>query len=301
MIFVVNPAAGRGRAGRKWPDVERRLRSSGLDFEVVLTKSAGDATHIAHEAAAEHRMVVAVGGDGTVNEVVNGLLDCDPGSRPRLGVIPLGTGTDLCRGFAIPLHPLAAAGVLTGGAPRTIDAGRVTCAGPHGLLTRHFVNIADAGIGGDVADFVNSGFKVVNGAITFSLAAVITLMRWRNPVLEVDLDGETMRITAQQIVVANSQYYGGGMRIAPQAEPDDGLFDVVINGNLGKIETLRLIGQVRNGSHMRHPKLERRLARRVEVRSGRRVGVDLDGERPGDLPAVFEVVPGAIDLMVPRG
>lgn len=300
MIVVVNPAAGGGRAGREWPRLAGELRSAGLRFDERLTERPGDATAIAAQATAEgRRQVVAAGGDGTVNEVVNGLLSAGGTDRVALGTLPLGTGTDLCRTFGIPLQPLAVADILRGGARRRIDAGRVTCAGGEGRVTRYFLNIADAGIGGDVADMVNGGFKFINGELTFSLAAVLTLLRWRNPRLRVDLDGEVLDVVAQQVVVANCQYYGGGMRIAPDAVPDDGLLDVIINGDLGMLETVGLLSKVRSGSHMSHRKMERRLARRVEISCERRIGVDADGERPGDLPAVFEVVPGAIDLLVP--
>ena len=300
MIFVVNPSAGGGRARKAWPGLATRLRAGGLEFDEAVTSRPGDAARVAREAAGRHRVVVAVGGDGTVNEVVNGLLALDAGTRPRLGVVPLGTGTDLCRGLGMPLDPMGAAAVVARGSARRVDAGRVTCAGPDGPVERYFLNIADVGIGADVADMVNGGFKVVNGAITFTVAAGITLMRWRNARLELDLDGEKMVVTSQQVVVANFSYYGGGMQIAPQAVPDDGLFDIVINGDLGKLETMGLMRKVRDGSHMGHPKLERRLARRVAVTSERRVGVDADGERPGELPAVFEIVPGALEVLVPR-
>ncbi|MDQ6791509.1 MAG: diacylglycerol kinase family lipid kinase [Candidatus Dormibacteraeota bacterium] len=300
MIVVVNPAAGGGRAGREWPRVSAQLRAEGLRFDAVLTSGPGDAARIARRAADEGRpQIVAAGGDGTVYEVVNGLLEAKERPETRLGVLPMGTGSDLCRTFGIPLEAVSAAAALRAGATRRIDAGRLTCAGSRGPITRYFVNIADAGIGGDVADLVNRGFRVINGEVTFSLAAVLTLLRWRNPRLLLDLDGERLELVSQQVVVANCEYYGGGMRIAPGALPDDGLFDVIINGDLGTLETLLLLGKVRAGAHFPHPKLERRSARRVEVSSQSRVGVDADGERPGDLPAVFEVVPGAIELVVP--
>lgn len=300
MIIVVNPAAGGGRTGREWSGVSAQLRADGLRFDAALTGRPGDAAGIARLAAEEGRsLIVAAGGDGTVHEVVNGLLQAGERAQTRLGMLPMGTGSDLCRTFGIPLEPVSAAAVLQAGHTRRIDAGRLTCAGPSGTVRRYFVNIADAGIGGDVADFVNRGFRVINGQVTFSLAAVLTLLRWRNPRLHLDLDGETLELVSQQVVVANCEYYGGGMRIAPAAVPDDGLFDVVISGDLGILETLRLLARVRAGAHLSHPKLERRLARRVEVSSERRVGVDADGERPGDLPAVFEVVPSALELVVP--
>jgi YegS/Rv2252/BmrU family lipid kinase len=300
VIVIVNPQAGGGRAGRNWPRVSGQLRDAGLQFEEVRTTRPGEAADIAQRAAEQgHGLVVAAGGDGTVSEVVNGLLQAGGGARPRLGVLPMGTGIDIGRTLGIPLDPLQAVAALQGGVSRWIDVGRVTCAGAAGEVSRYFVNIADAGIGGDVADFVNRGFKVINGQLTFTLAAVITLVRWRNPRMRVDLDGEVFEVTAQQVVVANCRYYGGGMKIAPEAEPDDGLFDVVISGDLGAFETMRLLGKVRVGAHMSHPKIHWRQARRVEVQADRRVGVDADGERPGDLPAVFEVVPRAIELVVP--
>jgi diacylglycerol kinase (ATP) len=300
VIVVVNPAAGGGRTGREWSRVSAQLHAEGLRFDAALTARPGDAAGIARRAAEEGRpLIVAAGGDGTVHEVVNGLLEAGERAQTRLGMLPMGTGSDLSRTFGIPLEPGSAAAVLRAGRTRRIDAGRLTCAGPSGSVTRYFVNIADAGIGGDVADLVNRGFRVISGEVTFSLAAVLTLLRWRNPRLLLDLDGERLELISQQVVVANCEYYGGGMRIAPGAVPDDGLFDVVISGDLGILETVLLLSRVRAGAHFPHPKLERRSARRIEVSSERRVGVDADGERPGDLPAVFEVVSGAIELVVP--
>ena len=246
--------------------------------------------------------VVAAGGDGTIHEVVNGFFEGSEriASPTRLGVVPMGTGGDLRRTLGMSRDAGEAARALVAGRVRRIDAGRVTCAGPGGeTVVRHFVNIADAGIGGDVADMVNGGFKVINGELTFTIAALVTLMRWRNRPMHLVVDGDERDVVAQQVVVANCEYYGGGMRIAPAAAPDDGLLDLVIVGDVGRLENLRLMGKVRTGAHLPHPKMEHRLVRRVEVTSPRRVGVDADGERPGSLPAVFEVLPGALELLAP--
>jgi diacylglycerol kinase (ATP) len=247
-------------------------------------------------------LVVAAGGDGTINEVANGFFDgCERiASGTRLGLLPMGTGGDLRRTLGMSRDAGEAAAVLVAGRARRVDAGRVTCAGPGGeQVVRHFFNVADAGIGGDVADMVNGGFKVVNGELTFTLAAVLTLLRWRNRRLVAAIDGEERELVAQQIVVANCRYYGGGMEIAPPALPDDGLLDLVVVGDVGRLESMRLMGSVRRGAHMTHPKLEHRRVRRVEVRCALPVGVDADGERPGSLPAVFEVVPGALEVLAP--
>lgn len=246
--------------------------------------------------------MVAAGGDGTVNEICNGFFDgCERiAGGTRLGFLPMGTGGDLRRTLGLSRDVDEAARVLAAGRARLIDAGRVTCVGAgRETVVRHFVNIADAGIGGDVADMVNGGFRVINGELTFSIAAAITLMRWRNRRLQLVIDGEEREVVAQQVVVANCRYYGGGMEIAPAAVPDDGLLDLLVVGDVGRLESMRLMGKVRRGAHVPHPKLEHRLVRRLEVSSPLPVGVDADGERPGSLPAVFEVVPGALEIVSP--
>lgn len=303
VLVVVNPASGGGRTGRDWPAAAAALRGAGLRFDEVRTAAPGDATRLARQAVEEGReVVVAAGGDGTINEVVNGFFAGGEriASASRLGLVPMGTGGDLRRTLGVSRDAAEAARVLTAGRVRRLDAGRITCTGPDGApVVRHFLNIADAGIGGDVADLVNAGFKVINGEVTFSVAAALTLLRYRNPHLHVVADGEERDLVAQQVVLANCRFYGGGMEIAPMAAPDDGLLDLLIVGDVGRLEATRLMGKVRHGAHLPHPKLEHRLVRRVEVSSPRRVGVDADGERPGSLPAIFEVLPGALEVVAP--
>jgi YegS/Rv2252/BmrU family lipid kinase len=268
-----------------------------------MTERPGHASEIARAAVRDGRaLVVAAGGDGTINEVANGFFDrCERiASATRLGVIPMGTGGDFRRTLGMSRDVGEAAGVLTDGRARVLDVGRVTCVGPGGdQVVRHFLNVADAGIGGDVADMVNGGFKVINGELTFTIAAAVTLMRWRNRRLQTVIDGEERELIAQQVVLANCRYYGGGMQIAPPALPDDGLLDLVVVGDVGRLESMRLMGSVRSGAHLGHRKLEHRRVRRVEVSCQLPVGVDADGERPGALPAVFEVVPGALEVLAP--
>jgi YegS/Rv2252/BmrU family lipid kinase len=303
VLVIVNPASGGGRTGRDWPAAAARLRAAGLRFDEVLTTGPGDATGIARRAVTDGRdLVVAGGGDGTINEVVNGFYAGAErlGSDTRLGILPLGTGGDFRRTLGMSRDLDEAAAVLRGGRVRRLDAGRVTCVDPAGdTVVRHFVNIADAGIGGDVADMVNGGFKIVNGEVTFTIAAAVTLLRWRNRRVHAVIDGEERDLLVQQVVLANCRYYGGGMEMAPAALPDDGLLDLVIVGDLGRLESARLMGRIRTGAHLPHPKLEHRLVRRVEVSCEQRMGVDADGERPGSLPATFEVLPGALEVVAP--
>jgi diacylglycerol kinase (ATP) len=305
VLVIVNPAAARGRAGRGWPRLAASLRAAGLDFDVALTSCAGEATVLARLAVREGRaLVVAAGGDGTLNEVANGFFEAGEPvpTSTRLGLLPFGTGGDFRRTFGIPARPEAAAAVLRGGHSRRIDAGRLTCTGEGGgTLVRHFVNIADAGIGGEVVARVNRGGKLGWGPLTFLLASLLTLVRWHNKPMRVVIDGTAEDWVAQQVVVANCQYYGGGMRVAPRARPDDGLLDVIVIGDVGMWENLRGLGRIRRGAHLERSniKLHHVLAHRVEVSSPEPVLLDADGEQPGRLPATFEVQPSALELVCP--
>lgn len=310
-LVVVNPQSGGGRTGRGWPATAAALRRAGLDFDYALTERPAQAQELAAEAVRQGcPLVVAAGGDGTIHEVANGLLDRhgedgEGGEGPppcRFGLLPLGTGGDFRRTFQIPKDLTEAARVLVAGRTRRVDAGRVSFTGPDGTAgSCHFVNIADAGIGGDVVTRVNHGLRLPNGELTFALATAVSLLSWRNQPMRVVIDGVRHEVTAQQVVVANGRYYGGGLCVAPRAVPDDGLFDVIVAGDLGLLENVRLLRPLRRGTHLDRgdPKLLHRTARRVEVDAPPRVRLDVDGEQPGAPPAVFEIVPAALDLVVP--
>lgn len=304
-LIIVNPASAAGRTGRSWNAVAARLREAGLDFDFALTSSQGEATVLSRQGVIEgRRVIVAAGGDGTVNEVANGFFeDGKPVAiETRLGVLPTGTGGDFRRTLGFPSDPTEAAAILAAGRARRIDAGRITCATPDGgTAVRCFVNIADAGIGGDVVNRVNNGRRIINGEVTFTLASLLTLLRWRNKPMKVVIDGEQRELVAQQVVVANCRYFGGGMMVAPRAIPYDGLLDVLIAGDLGIWENIRGLSDIRKGTHLDkgNPKLSHALARRVEVSSPDFVRVDADGEQPGVLPALFEIMPAALEVVCP--
>lgn len=302
-LFVVNPASAAGRTGRRWPAVADLARRSGLDFDVALTARPGDATEIARRAVRESRpLVVAVGGDGTLYEVVNGFFE---GARAvatssTLGLVQLGTGGDTRRTLGIPEDVQAAINVLTAGRARLIDVGRARL----GSRVYHFVNIAEAGIGADVSDRANRMPKFL-GSSTYFLATLVSLAGWRHKPMLVSVDGAISRqFVGQAVVVANCQYYGGGMRIAPMAVPDDGVFDVIVEGRIGKAEAMIKARKLYSGSHFEDAGLKRKLellhGSRVEVSSSDQVLVQLDGEVVGRLPVTFEIVHQALRFMVPK-
>ena len=273
-----------------------------MEFEEAFTARPMEATEIARRAVKDNVGVVgAVGGDGTFYEVVNGFFeDGEPiPTETATGLIPFGTGSDHQRSFNLP-DGAAAARVLVEGEARRIDAVRVRIGG----RTLFYTSIGEAGLGAFVADKVNRTPKTLGGRVSFQIGSLRGIAGWRHVPMKVVIDGRTTReLTAQAVTVANCKYYGGGMMIAPMAVPDDGFLDVLITGAVGKLESIRGLGKIYSGAHIEDPRLKRWFehfkARRVEVSSPAPVLVQLDGELAGELPASFEVVPGALRFMTP--
>jgi YegS/Rv2252/BmrU family lipid kinase len=314
-VCVVNPASGNGRTGRRWPEVSRALSAAGVEHESRLTERIGHATELAAAAlAGGARTVVAVGGDGTLNEVVGGFFAGDGpppafgapaepapwGGKAAVGLLPLGTGGDFRRTLGIPTAIDAAAAMLRARNLRRIDAGRIEMAAlDGGPCVRHFVNIADAGIGGEVVERVNRTTKLFGGRASFQYAAMATLLTYEPPVVSVESAEGTYQGPAQNVVVANCRYFGGGMWVAPEAEPDDGLFDVVLLGDIKRLKALRSINDIYKGRHLSNPEVRTWRTAELTVSSTGRVLVDVDGEMCGTLPATFRVLPKALSFVVP--
>lgn len=304
VLVIVNPASGGGRTGRGWPQIAERLRQEGLLFDSALTGRPGEATELARDAIREGRpTVVAAGGDGTIHEVAGGFFtDGEPSpGESAMGILPLGTGGDFRRTLGVPKGPAEAARILLAGARRTVDVGRCRYRTGDGDRSEVFINIASCGLGGEVVRRVNGGMRLPTGELTFTLAIAVSLLRWRNRRLRLTVDGAEQELVAQQVAVANCRYYGAGLEIAPQAEMDDGLFDVVTVGDVSRVENLALLRPLRQGSHLGMAKIGCRRGSRVEVDAVEDgpVRLDLDGEQPGILPAVFEVLPRALPLVAP--
>ena len=303
---MVNPSSGAGKAGREWAVVETWLPSSGLPYEVRFTTRPLEATEISQQAVRESRpVVVAVGGDGTLNEVVNGFFrnGAPLPTTTKLAFVPLGTGGDFRRTLRIPTDTRQAVDVLKTGMVRRLDAGCVTYQAADGsTAVRHFINIADAGLGGDVVSMVGNGTRRF-GSAAYMIGGMRAIIGFKNKPMSVNIDGVTHELPkALQVVVANCQYFGGGMHMAPSASPTDGVFDVILIKDAGKIETIRGMNDIRSGRHLdqSNPNMELMYGKRVSVTSPEKVRLDIDGEALGFLPALFEVQPGAIEFVTPR-
>jgi diacylglycerol kinase (ATP) len=266
---------------------------------VLFSERPGQVSELARTAAeGGAKLVVAVGGDGTVNEAANGLIAA--GRDAELAVIPRGTGTDFVRTFRIPTRLDDALAVARTGRPRVIDAGRVDYRAWSGEdASGHFVNVASAGMSGAVAQRANATSKALGGKASFLWATIAVFARWRNTEVEVEVDGERRSGLMEDVIVANCEYLAGGMRMCPDAQPDDGLFDVLLIGDITKADLVRTLPKVYRGTHLPHPKAEPFRGRRVAVRAPTPLPIELDGEQPGTTPVTFEVVPGALRLRVP--
>lgn len=299
--MIVNPASANGRTARQWPDIARRAKAAGLDVDVRLTERRGHAVELARAAAGEGaELVLAVGGDGTVSEITNGLAG--HAGATELAVVQRGSGCDLIRTFGIPKDADRALDIAANGSARTIDLGRVTFTRPDGDPgERYFVNVASAGLTGMVADRVNRSGKPLGATVAFAWAAVATFAGYRNSRFVVEVDDERIEQVSNNAIVGNCRYFGGGMNILPDADPSDGLLDVLIWGDVSKLDLARNMHKLYRGTHTSHPKATLRRARRVVVTPDAPLPIEVDGELPGVTPATFEIVPSALRLRTPGG
>jgi YegS/Rv2252/BmrU family lipid kinase len=297
-LVIGNPQAGRGRVLRRWDELLGRLRDAGLDPQGRLTEHPGHATELARKARSEGReLVVAVGGDGTVHEVVNGLLaDGAPTSPdevlPALGLVPAGSGCDYARTFAVPSGIAASVAHLVSAGMRSVDVGKLRCQGDAGEHVRHFVNVAEVGIGAEVADRASRLPRNL-GAGRYALAFVLTLAGQRTVAAEAEIDGGRYQGPLTNLVVALGQYYGGGMRVAPRADPSDGRFEVQVQFGT-KADYALAMPKVFRGTHLPHPRVREERAETVDVRCDPAARVEADGEVLGTTPAHFSILPGAL-------
>lgn len=308
-LIIVNPASAGGATGEAWPGVASVVRQHFGAFEVAFTKRPGAAVEIAERAArAGRRLVIACGGDGTISEVANGILRT--GSDTELGLLPSGTGGDFRRTLDIPRRTADAARALREGETRVLDAGRATFLNEGGAEeSRYFVNVASFGMGGDVIKRVKSraglpagATRLLGGRLSFAAAALQAAVTFEKPLVRVSLDGGVeSQVKVANFCIANARYFGGGMKIAPNAKVDDGHFDVVAVGDVSALTVLANSYRLYLGTHLGLQEVRHALARRVRAASpdGSVVKLEVDGELVGSLPAEFELLPRALRVRCP--
>ena len=299
VVFLVNPASENGGTGRRWPEIANRAAAAGLSGDALLSERPGHLTELAQRAADDGaELLVAVGGDGTVHEVVNGIAGR---TGVDLAVLPRGTGRDFVRTHGIPHRLDDALRTARDGRIREVDLGLARFRSWQGEAAEaYFANIASAGMSGAIAKRANETSKALGGKASYFWATLAVFARWRTSEITVTVGNESRRARMHDVVVANGRYFGGGMMICPQAEPDDGVFDVLLIGNLTKRDLLLTLPKTYRGRHLPHPKAELLRGSTAEIDADEPLPVELDGEQPGTTPARFELVPRALRLRVPR-
>jgi len=311
-LVIVNPESAGGATGGAWPKIASELATHFGPFTPRFTKHPGEGTELAASAARKStKLIVACGGDGTISEVANGILSA--GTDTELGILPSGTGGDFRKTIGIPGRPSEAARILREGQVRLIDVGRVTFTKDDGEHeSRYFLGVASFGMSADVIARVKEGGpdwlpakgpKWLTGRISFGVAMLQTALRMGPTRVVVQLDDDPARhLTVANLCIANARYFGGGMKIAPDAKVTDGKFDVVSIGDLGAARILANAPRLYLGAHLSMAEVGHMLATRIiarPVENDQRIEIEVDGEIPGLLPASFQILPKALRVRCP--
>jgi diacylglycerol kinase (ATP) len=304
-LFIINPASARGATLRAWADARKEIVAAGVDFEEHVTTRSGEATEVAREALKiEVARIVAVGGDGTLSEIVNGYFD-DCGrainSDAAIGLLPSGTGSDFRRSLGLTSRRDSIRALISL-ETRLLDAVRAEFLDLDGAsVSRVFINVASFGLGGDVSALVNkwreSLPRWIGGGARFAAAAIAALGRYKNVSVSLRLDERAMSINSNLIVVANGRFAGGGMMLAPHAELDDGLLDVIVTDGATRLDVIRELPRIQRGAHLENPRVSEMRAREVSIETEKPMAIDLDGEMVGFTPAHLRVLPSAIRFL----
>ncbi|MFZ1699693.1 MAG: diacylglycerol kinase family protein [Pyrinomonadaceae bacterium] len=310
-LVIVNPKSASGATREKWAATASDLRAHFGPFSLAFTKSQGDGITLAERAARSGRkFIIACGGDGTINEVANGILLS--GKDVELGIVPSGTGGDLRRTLGLPHETREAAAALKNGATRSIDVGKVTFHDHDGNeISRYFLNVSSVGLAADVIKRVKSAkifdwlpVESVRGRANFAVSALQEVLDLEPVLVRIRFDdGDEHTVQTIAFCIANSRYFGGGMMIAPDAAINDGLLDVVNIGDIGTAKILLNAHSIYRGTHHGLAEVNATLASRIEIAAAdpaQNIFLETDGELPGKLPAVYEVVPAALRIRVPR-
>lgn len=303
---IVNPSSARGRTGRRWETIKEAIRSHFREFKYSFTEKPRQATELARQLLGDgFDLLIGVGGDGTLNEISSGFFHACSGrainDEAAVGIIPSGTGSDFIRYMKVPGDFEKSAARIKNARNRRIDMGRITYGGPveAEARTQHFINVADFGLGAEVIRNVAAVGPTKRGALTYYRGLLSTIMNYRSKRVRLSVDGGP-EFAGEYLIgaVANGRIFGGGMVIAPDAEPDDGWFDLVLVEPMGRLEIVANSRRLYSGTIARHPKVRVVRAKSIRVESADPVNVEYDGEVGGTLPAEFAIVEKALNFRV---
>jgi YegS/Rv2252/BmrU family lipid kinase len=311
-LVIVNPKSAAGSTASHWAEIASDFRAHFGAFQVAFTKKSGDGIALAKRGIeAGRKFIIACGGDGTINEIANGILET--GEDCELGILPSGTGGDFRRSLGIPTNAREAAKALRTGETKTIDVGRVTfCNFQDETVERYFLNVSSFGLSASIIERVKTTGKMewlpvalFRGKTSFAVSTLQEVLGLDYTTVLVKFDGaaEAKRLNTMNFCVANARYFGGGMKIAPKAKLSDGFLNVV---NIGDIKTAKIILNaytLYRGTHLNLKEVKSKLVKRLEVApadKNQEVFLEIDGELLGKLPAKYEIVPNALKIRVPK-
>ncbi|HEX7492771.1 MAG TPA: diacylglycerol kinase family protein [Bacteroidales bacterium] len=300
-LVIVNPNAGNGKGKKDWDKISGLLKNEALPFDVNFTERKGHAIHFTIEGiAAGYRKIITVGGDGTLNEVVNGVFlnkNC-PTTDISLALIPVGTGNDWGRMFGIPLDYKKAISIIGENKLMLHDVGLVSFYYGTEKMERYFINIAGLGFESVVVKRTNyQKDRGHSGKLIYFYNLLMSLISYKNTRAEIIIDGEKISADVFSLNVGNGRYCGGGMRQTPGALPDDGLLDVTIINGMGKFEIIRNLKILYDGTILKHPKIDGYKCKKIEVNSDSAMYAEADGESLGQTPAEFSIIPDGINIV----
>jgi YegS/Rv2252/BmrU family lipid kinase len=294
---IINPAARGGKTARQWPMISELLKRNDIPFDYAFTEGTGHGIELVKEAIDNgYELVVAVGGDGTVNEVVNGIIDKDGKSKATLGIICTGTGRDCIRSLNIPDDFSKACKVLANRNCINIDLGYVEYISNGRKKQRYYINTAGLGFAASVAERTRR-FKRLGGTMPFLIAFSAVFVPYKAKDIVINIDGQIRQERSLLITVNNGRYFGGGMKITPDADTCDGLLDVVTIRDVNKLRLLYNFPRLYKGTHITHPKVNTYKAKLIDVGTSERLLLQLDGEVVGEAPANFRVIPSALRVV----
>jgi YegS/Rv2252/BmrU family lipid kinase len=297
---IVNPRSGGGDTGRRWAALAGKLAARLGPVETRFTERPGHGIALARELAESgFERIIAAGGDGTINEAANGLLEAGSGA---LGILPLGTGGDFRRTLGVPKRLDDAIEALASAKPRRIDAGKAVFQGWDGRTqTRYFINLLSFGMGGEVASRANNLLTPLGGTAAFLYATAIAFFVYRRKQVRLRLDGarEARSFVIYNVAVGNGRFHGGGMQACPTADLSDGVLEVTVIEYLRRWEAIRDFPVLYSDNVYRHPKVKHLRGARLAAESFEEVRIEVDGEPLGTLPLEVSVAPASLTVLAP--
>ena len=299
ILLIANPASGQHRGERRLAQASERLASLGHAVTATLTESAGHATRLAKSNAPDFEIIAALGGDGTVNEVANGLMAVEPGERPALATLPVGTGNDVALTYGL-AHFESAIDALAKGSTRTLDVIRVQLMRDGKSVTRHALLFVAAGFAAEVIRKTGPCVKRIFGRrFSYSVGLFRALASFRAPEFSVKWDGGERSGRMFQVCAGNTEFAAGGvMRISPGARPDDGLLNISLVDALGRLQIVRRFPSILSGRYVEDERVDYFTGKRLEIDAVPPAELQADGDIIGTTPATIELLPGALQLVV---